>query len=112
MGVFERYLSVWVGLAILAGVLLGNLFPAVFSVLATLEFAHVNILIAVLIWLMIYLMMVKIDFSSLKNICKEPKVMLIISVVLYVLLPLIAGVLTHKKLIKHDNEQQLLAELM
>jgi len=51
MGIFERYLSVWVGLAILAGVLLGSLFPAFFSVLAALEFAHVNILIAVLIWL-------------------------------------------------------------
>lgn len=87
MGIFERYLSVWVGLAILAGVLLGSLFPAFFSVLASLEFAHVNILIAVLIWLMIYPMMVQIDFSSLKNISKEPKGLLLTLVVNWLIKP-------------------------
>jgi len=87
MGVFERYLSVWVGLAILVGVLLGRLFPAVFSVLAALEFAHVNILIAVLIWLMIYPMMVQIDFSSLKNVSKEPKGLLLTLVVNWLIKP-------------------------
>jgi arsenite transporter len=87
MGIFERYLSVWVGLAILAGVLLGRLFPAVFSLLAALEFAHVNILIAVLIWLMIYPMMVQIDFSSLKNISKEPKGLFLTLVVNWLIKP-------------------------
>jgi ACR3 family arsenite transporter len=66
MGIFERYLSVWVGLAILAGVALGNLFPAAFVAIAGLEVAHVNLVVAVLIWIMIYPMMVQVDFASIK----------------------------------------------
>lgn len=73
MGIFERYLTVWVGLGILAGVLLGNVVPDVFAVIATWEYAHVNILIAVLIWLMVYPMMVQVDFSSIKDVGKKPK---------------------------------------
>ena len=73
MGIFERYLTVWVGLGILAGVLLGNVIPDVFAVIATWEYAHVNILIAVLIWLMVYPMMVQVDFSSIKDVGKKPK---------------------------------------
>ena len=68
MGLFERYLSVWVGLCILAGVLLGNLMPAMFQVISTLEYAHVNLVVAVLIWVMIYPMMVQIDFGSIKDV--------------------------------------------
>ncbi len=64
MGLFERYLSVWVGLAILGGIALGFVFPNLFSIVAQFEYARVNIAIAVLIWLMIYPMMVQIDFSS------------------------------------------------
>jgi len=73
MGIFERYLSLWVGLCIVAGVILGNYFREVFAVLAKLEFAHVNIVIAILIWVMIYPMMVQIDFSVIKNVGKKPK---------------------------------------
>jgi len=73
MGIFERYLSLWVGLCIVAGVILGNYFSNIFAVLAKLEFAHVNIVIAVLIWVMIYPMMVQIDFSAIKNVGKKPK---------------------------------------
>lgn len=73
MGLFERFLSVWVGLAILVGITAGSLIPDVFTVISTLEFAHVNIVIAVLIWLMIYPMMVQIDFSSIKDVGKKPK---------------------------------------
>ena len=73
MGLFERYLSVWVGLAIIVGITLGSLVPDFFALIAGLEFAHVNIVIAVLIWLMIYPMMVQIDFSSIKDVGKKPK---------------------------------------
>ena len=73
MGIFERYLSLWVGLCIVAGVILGHYFSEVFAVLAKLEFAHVNIIIALLIWIMIYPMMVQIDFSAIKNVGKKPK---------------------------------------
>lgn len=73
MGIFERYLSVWVGLAIIAGLLFGTLLPEVFASFAALEVAHVNLPIAVFIWLMIYPMMVQVDFSSIKDIGKKPK---------------------------------------
>ena len=73
MGLFERYLSVWVGLAIVAGVVLGTSIPEVFTTIASAEYAHVNLVIAVLIWLMIYPMMVQIDFSSIKDVGKKPK---------------------------------------
>lgn len=73
MGLFERYLSVWVGLAIVVGMVAGAYFPEVFALIASWEYAHVNLLIAVLIWLMIYPMMVQIDFASLKDVGKKPK---------------------------------------
>ena len=73
MGLFERYLSVWVGIAIVAGIFLGSVVPDAFAVIASVEYAHVNLVIAVLIWLMIYPMMVQIDFSSLKDVGKKPK---------------------------------------
>lgn len=73
MGLFERYLSVWVGLAIIMGIIAGTLVPSAFAMIAEFEFAHVNIVIATLIWLMIYPMMVQIDFSSIKDVGKKPK---------------------------------------
>jgi len=73
MGFFERYLSVWVGISIIVGVLLGSVIPDSFVLVASLEYAHVNLVVAVLIWLMIYPMMVQIDFSSIKDVGKKPK---------------------------------------
>lgn len=73
MGIFERYLTVWVGLCIVAGVALGNLSPAAFAAIARLEYAHVNLVVAALIWIMIYPMMVQIDFSAIKDVGKRPK---------------------------------------
>ncbi len=73
MGIFERYLSLWVGLCIVAGVVLGNLSPSAFAQIARWEYAHVNLLVAVLIWLMIYPMMIQVDFSAIKDVGKKPK---------------------------------------
>lgn len=87
MGVFERYLSLWVGLCIAAGVVLGNLFPAAFSLVAALEVAHVNLVVAVLIWLMIYPMMIQVDFASLKDVGKKPKGLLLTLVVNWLIKP-------------------------
>ncbi len=75
MSVFERYLSVWVALCMGLGILLGKTLPGAVSALQTLEFgsgSHINLPIAVLIWLMIYPMMLKIDFTSLRNVGKRP----------------------------------------
>jgi ACR3 family arsenite transporter len=73
MGLFERYLSVWVGLSICVGIGLGLVATDFFALVATLEYAHVNIVVAVLIWLMIYPMMIQVDFSSIKDVGKKPK---------------------------------------
>ncbi|MDR6983088.1 ACR3 family arsenite transporter [Rheinheimera pacifica] len=73
MGIFERYLSVWVALCIVGGVLLGNIFPAVFQAIAALEYGQINLVVAVLIWLMIYPMMVQVDFAAIKDVGKKPK---------------------------------------
>lgn len=73
MGIFERYLSLWVGLAIVTGVVLGQWLPDVFQMIADFEIAHVNIAVAVFIWVMIFPMMAQIDFSSIKDVGKNPK---------------------------------------
>jgi ACR3 family arsenite transporter len=73
MGRFERYLTVWVALAIVAGVGLGLWLPAAFQALAGLEVAHVNLVVAVFIWVMIYPMMIQIDFASVKDVGRRPR---------------------------------------
>ena len=73
MGTFERYLSLWVLLGIVAGILIGNLAGDSITFLSELEIAKVNIPVAILVWMMIYPMMVQIDFSSLKNIGQNSK---------------------------------------
>jgi ACR3 family arsenite transporter len=70
---FEKYLSVWVILCMAAGVLTGKYLPGVPALLGRFEYANVSIPIAVLIWLMIYPMMLKVDFQSIKNVGKNPK---------------------------------------
>ena len=64
LGTFERYLSLWVALAILAGLALGLFAPGVVGALAGFEYASVNLVVAVLIWAMIYPMMVGVDFGA------------------------------------------------
>lgn len=87
MGIFERYLSVWVGLCILAGIGLGKLIPGLFSLLAGLEIANVNLPVAVLIWAMVWPMMIGVDFSSLKRVGDKPKGMIITLVVNWLIKP-------------------------
>ena len=73
LGLFEKWLSLWVALAIAAGVVLGNAIPPAFEALAGLEYASVNFPVAILIWAMIYPMMVAIDFGSLRRVGEKPK---------------------------------------
>ena len=87
MGFFERYLSVWVGLCIAAGVGLGYVFPSVFEAIAAIEYAHVNLIVALLIWLMIYPMMVQIDFSSLKHVGAKPKGLVLTLIINWLIKP-------------------------
>ena len=68
MGFFERYLSVWVGLCIVAGILLGQLLPGVFRAIGQMEYAQVNLPVGLLIWVMIVPMLVKVDFGALHEV--------------------------------------------
>jgi ACR3 family arsenite transporter len=73
MDVFGRYLTIWVALCIIAGVMIGRFIPAVPAVLSRFEYANVSIPVSILIWLMIYPMMLKIDFKSIVEATKKPR---------------------------------------
>lgn len=73
MSFFDRYLSVWVGLCMLTGVLIGRILPEPVAALRSMEVSHINLPIAGLIWLMIYPMMLKVDFSSILKVGRHPR---------------------------------------
>jgi ACR3 family arsenite transporter len=90
LNVFERYLTLWVAVCMVAGVVLGRLFPALTAFVRGLEFgtgSQINIPIAVLIWLMIYPMMLKIDFSSIIRVGQRPRGLVITLVVNWLVKP-------------------------
>ena len=87
MGLFERYLSVWVGLGMLAGVGLGLALPEVFATVAALEIAHVNVVVAVFIWLMIYPMMLQIDWGAVRQVGQRPQGLVLTLVVNWAIKP-------------------------
>ncbi|GKY87675.1 ACR3 family arsenite efflux transporter [Sinisalibacter aestuarii] len=87
MSFFERTLTLWVGLAILAGVALGYAVPGLFAALAAAELARVNLVVAVLIWVMIYPMMVQIDFSAMRDVGKRPRGLVLTLVVNWLIKP-------------------------
>lgn len=87
LGVFERYLSVWVALCILAGVALGNLAPGLFATISALELANVNLVVAALIWVMIYPMMIQIDWHAVRDVGKKPQGLVLTLVVNWLIKP-------------------------
>jgi len=87
MGLFERYLSLWVGGCILIGVGMGNFAPSAFAAVASLKYANVNLVVAVLIWIMIYPMMINVDFASVKDIGRKPKGLCLTLVVNWLIKP-------------------------
>jgi ACR3 family arsenite transporter len=93
MGLFERYLTVWVALAIVLGVILGLSIPGVFQVIAGLEFANVNLIVAILIWAMVLPMMVQIDWSAMKDVGKKPAGLFLTIIVNWLIKPFTMAVL-------------------
>jgi ACR3 family arsenite transporter len=87
MGLFERYLTVWVALGILLGVALGLAVPAAFQAVGALEFAHVNLVVALFIWVMIYPMMIQIDWSAIKHVGRRPRGLALTLVVNWLIKP-------------------------
>lgn len=87
IGFFEKYLSLWVALCIGGGILIGSFAGDTMQALSKMELYKVNIPIAILIWLMIYPMMLQIDFSSIKNVRKSPKGLILTVVVNWLIKP-------------------------
>ena len=87
MSLFERYLTLWVALCIVVGLVLGTLLPGVFAMLASLEYASVNLIVAVLIWAMVYPMMVAVDLGSLKSVGQRPRGLIITVVINWLIKP-------------------------
>ncbi len=87
MGIFGRYLTIWVSLCIVVGVLIGKYLPVIPETLSKFEYAHVSIPVAILIWLMIYPMMLKVDFSSIVQATKKPKGLTITTVTNWLIKP-------------------------
>ena len=93
MGLFERYLTLWVALGIGAGVGLGLLAPGAFHFIAGLELAHVNLVVAVFIWVMIYPMMIQIDWHAVKDVGRKPRGLILTLAVNWLIKPFTMAVL-------------------
>ena len=87
IGFFEKNLSIWVGLAIILGVIVGKFTPAISATIAHIEFAHVNLVVAILIWAMVFPMMVNIDYSNMKSAIKSPRAFGISFLVTWIIMP-------------------------
>ena len=119
MARFERYLSIWVALAIAAGVGLGLLAPNLVSHIAELEFASVNLAVALLIWAMIFPMMVAVDFAAVRDVGKKPKGLFITIAVNWLIKPFTMAALAvaffdylYSGLIAGEDAQQYIAGLI
>ena len=84
---FQRYLTVWVFLCMIVGVLLGHFAPALPAFSNKFEYARISIPMAVLIWVMIYPMMLKVDFRSIQNVGKNPKVLFVTWIINWLIKP-------------------------
>ncbi|MEY8880190.1 ACR3 family arsenite efflux transporter [Donghicola sp. XS_ASV15] len=87
MGVFERLLTVWVALAMVAGIAIGVMAPGLVQMLAGAEVASINLVVAVLIWAMVYPMMVNVDFGAVAGVARQPKGLLVTLAVNWLIKP-------------------------
>ncbi len=93
MSIFERYLSVWIALAMIGGVLIGQTVPGLVEVIASAEVASVNLVVALLIWAMVYPMMVGVDFSAVAGVARQPQGLIITLVVNWLVKPFTMAIL-------------------
>ena len=87
IGFYEKYLTIWVALCIVIGIAVGQWLPVIPQTLSKLEYANVSIPVAILIWLMIYPMMLKVDFQSVKNVGKRPRGIIVTCVTNWLIKP-------------------------
>ena len=119
LGIFERWLSLWVALAIIGGIILGNLAPDAIEEVAALEIASVNLVVAVLIWAMIYPMMVSVDFASIRDVGRKPRGLIITLVINWLIKPFTMAAIAllffdwvYADLLPHEDAQQYIAGLI
>ncbi|GAA5067720.1 ACR3 family arsenite efflux transporter [Roseibacterium beibuensis] len=119
MGLFERYLSVWIALAMVAGIAIGATLPGLVEAIAAAELASVNLVVAVLIWAMVYPMMVGVDPGSLKDVVKQPRGLAITLAVNWLIKPFTMAALgvlffevVFADLIAPEDAQQYIAGLI
>jgi ACR3 family arsenite transporter len=119
MGRFERYLTLWVGLAMVAGIALGSLVPGLVAGIAAAEVASVNLVVAVLIWAMVYPMMVGVAPGSLKGVVRQPRGLAITLAVNWLIKPFTMAALgvvffevVFADLIAPEDAQQYIAGLI
>ena len=119
MSIFERYLTVWIALAMVAGIAIGSVAPALVLAIAAAEVASVNLVVAVLIWAMVYPMMVGVDPSSLRDVVKQPKGLAITLIVNWLIKPFTMAALgvlffefVFADLIAPEDAQQYIAGLI
>lgn len=119
LGVFERWLSLWVALAILGGIVLGHLAPNVIALIASIEIASVNLVVAVLIWAMIYPMMIGVDFASIRDVGRKPRGLLITLVINWLIKPFSMAAVAvlffdwlYTDLLPREDSQQYIAGLI
>ncbi|WP_050604539.1 ACR3 family arsenite efflux transporter [Ruegeria sp. 6PALISEP08] len=87
MSIFERYLTIWVALAMIGGVLIGQAAPGLVQLVAGAEVASVNLVVAVLIWAMVYPMMVNVDFGAVAGVARQPRGLIVTLVVNWLVKP-------------------------
>jgi ACR3 family arsenite transporter len=119
LGVFERWLSLWVSLAIFGGLIIGNLAPDAIGQVASLEIASVNLVVAVLIWAMIYPMMISVDFASIRDVGRKPRGLLITLVINWLIKPFTMAAVAllffdwlYADMIPREDAQQYIAGLI
>lgn len=93
LGIFERYLTVWVALAMIAGLVIGAVAPGLVEAVAGAEIASINLVVAVLIWAMVYPMMVGVDFGAVANVARQPRGLLVTLAVNWLIKPFTMAVL-------------------
>ena len=87
MGIFERYLTLWVALAMIGGIAIGTVAPGLVSAVAAAEVASINLVVAVLIWAMVYPMMVSVDLGAVAGVARQPKGLLVTLAVNWLIKP-------------------------
>ena len=88
IGFFQKYLSIWVAICMIIGIMIGKFLPMIPTFLNQFEYANVSIPMAILIWIMIYPMMMKVDFNSIKDVGKNPKGLFVTWIVNWLIKPL------------------------